>query len=103
MASSFPLGSAKPNGMQHSSWHLLRWWRPRSWQHSPVPVRADHPCLFASAQLQLLILDRFGNYLEPQEWFVLPLRVIDEVIHRNQDGTITDFVYDVSTGKLRKA
>ena len=59
--------------------------------------------LFASAQLQLRIPDRFGNYVEPQEWFVLPLRVIDEVIHRIQYGTITDFVYDVSTGKLRKA
>ena len=59
--------------------------------------------LFASAQLQLRIPDRFGNYVEPQEWFVVPLPVIDEVIHRIQDGTITDFVYDVSTGKLRKA
>jgi hypothetical protein len=54
-------------------------------------------------QLQLRIPDRFGNYVEPQEWFVVPLPVIDEVIQRIQDDTITDFVYDVRTGKLRKA
>lgn len=59
--------------------------------------------VFVGAQLQLRIQDRFGNPVEPREWFVVPLPVIDEVMRRIQDETITDFVYDVSQGKLRKA
>jgi T5orf172 domain len=58
--------------------------------------------IFASAQLQLRIPDRFGILVEPREWFVVPLPVINEVMERIQDESITDFVYDSSIGKLRK-
>ncbi len=58
--------------------------------------------VFASAKLQMRIPDRFGNSVEPREWFIVPLAVIDEVMKRIQDESIIDFVYDANLGKLRK-
>ena len=58
--------------------------------------------VFGSAQMQLRIPDRFGLPVEPREWFVVPLPVVDEVMRRIQDETITNFVYDVNQGALRK-
>jgi T5orf172 domain len=58
--------------------------------------------VFSSAQLQLRISDRFGNPVEPREWFVVPLPVIDEVMRRIQDETITDFIYDANQGRLKR-
>jgi hypothetical protein len=57
--------------------------------------------IFASAQLQLRLPDRFGIAVEPREWFVVPLPVINEVMERIQDESIAGFVYDSSMGKLR--
>jgi hypothetical protein len=59
--------------------------------------------IFASAQLRLRLSDRFGIAVEPREWFVVPLPVINEVMERIHDESITDFVYDSSAGKLRLA
>lgn len=58
--------------------------------------------IFGAATLQVRIQDWFGNAVEPREWFIVPLQVIDEVIVRIQNESITDFVYDVSMGNLRK-
>lgn len=57
--------------------------------------------IFASAQLQLRLPDRFGLAVEPREWFVVPLPVINEVMERIQDESITGYVYDSALGKLR--
>jgi len=57
--------------------------------------------IFASAQLQLRLPDRFGIPVEPREWFVVPLPVINEVMERIQDESITGYVYDSASGKLR--
>lgn len=57
--------------------------------------------IFASAQLQLRLPDRFGIAVEPREWFVVPLPVINEVMERIQDESITGFVYDSTAGNLR--
>lgn len=50
--------------------------------------------IFASAQLDLVIHDRFGHPVRPLEWFLVPLHVIDEAVHHIQDGSITNLVYD---------
>lgn len=50
--------------------------------------------LFAAAQLDLTLHDRFDNPVKPKEWFVVPLQVIDEAVQRIQDGSITQVVYD---------
>ena len=56
--------------------------------------------IFAPAQLELTIQDRFGNPVKPREWFLVPLPVIDEAIDRVMDGSITEVVYDPSSARL---
>jgi hypothetical protein len=59
--------------------------------------------LFAPARLNITINDRFGRPVQPQEWFLVPLFVIDEAVARVRDGSITDYVYDPTAAKLVKA
>nr|WP_218133524.1 GIY-YIG nuclease family protein [Paraburkholderia sartisoli] len=56
--------------------------------------------LFAAAQLDLTIPDRFGNPVRPKEWFLVPLQVINEAVQRIVDGSITGYVYDPATASL---
>ncbi len=56
--------------------------------------------IFAAAQLDLTIQDRFGHPVRPREWFLVPLHVIDEAVKRVVDGSITDMAYDLAAAKL---
>lgn len=56
--------------------------------------------IFAAAQLDLIIRDRFGKPVKPREWFLVPLPVIDEVVACLRDGAITDLIYDPQTANL---
>ena len=56
--------------------------------------------VFDSAQLDIEIKDRFGNPVKPREWFLVPLFVVDEVVKRIKDGTITQYVYDPTVARL---
>jgi len=56
--------------------------------------------IFQETRLDLTIHDRFGNPVRPREWFLVPLHVIDEVVRRIQDGSITRFAYDPSKAAL---
>ena len=56
--------------------------------------------LFAAAQLDLTIADRFGHPVKPREWFLVPLHVIDEAVRCIRDGSIADVVYDPETARL---
>lgn len=58
--------------------------------------------IFAKAQLDLAIKDRFGNPVKPREWFMLPLNVIDDAIEHIRDGSITELVYDPEKAMLVK-
>lgn len=58
--------------------------------------------LFASARLSITINDRFGHPVQPQEWFLVPLFVVDEAVERIKDGTITNYVYDPKAARLAK-
>jgi len=49
---------------------------------------------FEAAKLEIEITDRFGKPVIPQEWFLVPLFVIDEVVEKIRDGSIADYVYD---------
>lgn len=59
--------------------------------------------LFAPARLNITIKDRFGRPVQPEEWFLVPLFVIDEAVARIKDGSITGYVYDPKAAKLVKA
>lgn len=56
--------------------------------------------IFAPAQLELTIQDRFGHPVKPREWFLVPLHVIDEAVQRIRDGSITSVVYEPSMARL---
>lgn len=56
--------------------------------------------IFAPAQLELTIQDRFGNPVRPREWFLVPLHVIDEAVQRIREGSITAISYDPKTARL---
>ena len=56
---------------------------------------------FAGAKLDLTIADRFGQPVQPQEWFLLPLTVIDQAIARVLDGTISQMRYEPQSASLR--
>ena len=57
---------------------------------------------FESARLNVQINDRFGTPISPREWFLVPLFIIDEVVNKIKDGTLSDFRYDSSSVKLEK-
>ena len=59
--------------------------------------------LFSGAQLDISINDRFGHPVRPEEWFLVPLPVIDEAVQRIRDGSITRYVYDTGTARLVQA
>lgn len=57
--------------------------------------------IFAPAQLDLTIEDRFGKPVKPREWFLVPLQAIDEAVSRIRDGSITDYIYDPKSAQLK--
>lgn len=56
--------------------------------------------LFAAAQLDLTIPDRFDRPVKPREWFLVPLNVIDEAVELIRDGSITGYEYDPTSARL---
>ena len=66
------------------------------------PARLEHLIhrVFDAAQLDIEINDRFGNPVKPREWFLVPLFVVDEVVKRIKDGTITQNVYEPEAARL---
>lgn len=57
--------------------------------------------VLSPARLDLTIQDRFGNPVKPKEWYLVPLHIIDEVVARVKDGTITGFEYDPAEARLK--
>ncbi len=56
--------------------------------------------LFAPAQLDLTLQDRFGHPVRPKEWFLVPLHVINDAVQRIRDSSITDVIYDPMSATL---
>ena len=56
--------------------------------------------VFALAQLNVAITDRFGKPVQPREWFLVPEFIVAEVVERIKDGSITDFMYDPKEARL---
>jgi hypothetical protein len=55
---------------------------------------------FAGARMDVELKDRFNASVEPREWFLVRLDVIQEVIQRLIDGTIEQVQFDWQTGNL---
>lgn len=55
---------------------------------------------FDASRLDIEIKDRFGNPVVPREWFLVPLFVIDKVVEKIKDKTISQYFYDTETVSL---
>lgn len=58
---------------------------------------------FEPARIDIEVKDRFGKPVVPQEWFLVPLFVINEVVEKIRDGTILDFKYDPKAAAIVRA
>ncbi len=56
----------------------------------------------ARARIDLALADRFGGRVQPREWFLVPLPVVEEVVERIKDGSISDYVFDVETASMKR-
>lgn len=56
--------------------------------------------IFGPAQLDIQIPDRFGRPVTPREWFLVPRFIINAVVERIRDGSITRYTYDPKRAEL---
>lgn len=49
---------------------------------------------FDNARLDLALPDRFGISVQPREWFLVPLEIIEAVVEKIKEGTLDQFQYD---------
>lgn len=66
-------------------------------------IKLEHTIhrVFSMAQLQMSLPGYPGRPVQPREWFVVPLPVIDEAVRRIKDGSITNFVYEPRLATLK--
>lgn len=57
---------------------------------------------FKNAKLDFDIKDRFGKPVNPKEWFLVPVFIINEVVEKIKDGTIEGYYYDVKSASLKR-
>lgn len=57
---------------------------------------------FEPVKLEIEIKDRFGKPIKVREWFLVPLFMIDELVKRIQDGTISEYYYDPGLAELKR-
>jgi hypothetical protein len=55
---------------------------------------------FAAGRLDLELKDRFGFQVEPKEWFLVPLAVIEEAIDKLIAGTLMEYRYEPKEGRI---
>jgi hypothetical protein len=55
---------------------------------------------FCNARLDLELPDRFGIAVQPREWFLVPLEIIEEVVEKIKVGTLDRYRYDRETARL---
>lgn len=56
---------------------------------------------FDPARLDFQLKDRFGFNVEPREWFLVPLPIIEEAIQKLVDGTLPKFRYVPEEGEIK--
>jgi hypothetical protein len=56
----------------------------------------------ARARIDLALADRFGGKVQPREWFLVPLPVVEEVVNRIKDGSIQHFRYDPGSASIKR-
>lgn len=58
--------------------------------------------LLKPVQLQVSVFDNNGIEHQPEEWFIVPLPVVDVIIKKIMDGTIVGYIYNPQMECLEK-
>jgi hypothetical protein len=57
---------------------------------------------FGTAKLDIEMKDRFGRPVKAQEWFLVPLFIINEMVEKIKNGSISDYYYDPGAVQIKK-
>lgn len=57
---------------------------------------------FSAAKLDINIKDRFGKLVKAREWFLVPVFIIDEMVEKIKEGTVSAYYYDPASAELKK-
>lgn len=57
---------------------------------------------FGPAKLDIEIKDRFGKPVKAREWFLVPIFVIDEMVEKIKEGSLSDYYYEPKSADLKK-
>ena len=68
----------------------------------PVKLEKLLHRFFSKARLDLELKDRFGQGVEPREWFIVPLQEIQKAIRLLKQGTIGAYHYEPTKGRILK-
>ena len=66
----------------------------------PLALERLLHAFLADARLDVKLRDRFGEKVEPREWFMVPLGVIQTTISLLLEGRLEGCSYDAETGKI---
>lgn len=55
-----------------------------------------------AVQMQISVTDKSGNVCHPQEWYVVPFPVIETIIRKISDGSITQYIYNAQMKCLER-
>ena len=57
---------------------------------------------FGAARLDIEMKDRFGKPVKVREWFLVPVFIIDEMVEKIKDGTVSEYYYDPASAELKQ-
>lgn len=57
---------------------------------------------FASARIDIKVREEVGGFVEPREWFLVPLTAIQEAINLIKSGAIKSSRYDIEKAQIVK-
>ncbi len=69
-----------------------------------VRVKLEHIIhkFLSPARLDIEIKDRFGKPVRAREWFLVPIFIIDEMVEKIKEGSLSDYYYDPKSAELKK-
>lgn len=74
-----------------------------SWYFRNALVRANYSNLQKGITETTMYLERHqGEKHHPEEWYLVDLSMVDEIIHRIQEGTILGYVYNAQLQCLQQ-
>lgn len=57
---------------------------------------------FSTSNLDIQIKDRFGKPVKVKEWFLVPIFIIDEMVDKIKEGTVSEYYYDPASAVIKK-